>query len=97
MQSKGLNFLQPIWAMIYSKEGLGKGFCQTSRDGLRATQRFWKVYGLNLSESEVEVTYTRYINTMKSPMNPKPSDKTIDEAADAGLTPGLKLKKTFKI
>ena len=68
MQSKGLDFLQPIWAMIYS-------------DGR---------YGLNLSESDVEVTYTRYINTKKPPQNSKPNDKTISEAVKAGLTPGKK-------
>ena len=44
--------------------------------------------GINLSENDVEVTYTRYINTMKQPQNPKPNDKTIDEAVEAGLTPG---------
>ena len=73
MQSKGLDFLQPIWAMIYSDEFID-----------------FPEKGLNLSESDVEVTYTRYINPMKQPQSPKPNDKTIDEAVEAGLTPGKK-------
>ena len=86
MQSKGLDFLQPIWAMIYSNEGL-----RESSDSDK---------GLNLSESDVEVTYTRYINTTKPPRNPKPTDKTIEEAVEARLTPGTKstsFKKCEKI
>ena len=86
MQSKGLDFLQPIWKMIYSDEEIRVYFCETTK-------------GLNLSESDVEVTYTRYINTMKPPQNPKPNDKTIDEAVEAKLTPGKKnknLKKKLK-
>ena len=75
MQSKGLDFLQPIWAMIYSDNFLG------NYDGVN-------IHGLNLSESDVEVTYTRYINTMKPPQKPKSTDKTIDEAVEAKLTPG---------
>ena len=79
MQSKGLDFLQPIWAMIYSSEGL---------EGLWDSKK-----GLNLSENNVKVTYTRYVNTMKPPQNPKPNDKTIYEAVDAKLTPGERLSK----
>ena len=52
--------------------------------------------GLHLSESDVEVTYTRYINTIKPHQNPKPSDKTISEAVQAGLTPGKKFSKFQK-
>ena len=85
MQSKGLDFLQPIWGMIYSADGLGK-----SRYDWEKHVRVWKLYGLNLSESEVEVTYTRYINTTKPPQNPKATDKTITEAFEAHLTPGKK-------
>ena len=82
MQSKGLDFLQPIWSMIYSSEGLGKEINQNGN-------WVWEFgYGLNLSESDVEVSYTRYINKMKPPQNQKPTDKTIYEAVEAGLTPG---------
>ena len=76
MQSRGLDFLQPIWKLIYSNEGL-----QGSLDSDK---------GLNLSESDVEVTYTRYINTKKPPQNRKRNDKTIYEAVNAKLTPGKK-------
>ena len=72
MQSKGLDFLRPIWAMIYCDEFQHGEFF------------FDKMEGLNLSESDVEVTYTRYINTKKPPQNPKPNDKTIEEAVGAG-------------
>ena len=82
MQSKGLDFLRPIWAMIYSNEGL--------RESWDADK------GLDLSESDVEVTYTRYINTMKPPRNPKPNDRTIDEAVNARLTPGTKISISKK-
>ena len=47
---------------------------------------------LNLSEDDVEVSYTRYINHMKSTQNPKSNEKTIDEAVKAELTPGNKRK-----
>ena len=71
MQSKGLDFLRPIWEMIYSDEYLISG------------------EGLNLSESDVSVTYTRYVNNYKKARkNNKPNDKAIDDAVDAGLTPG---------
>ena len=71
MQSKGLDFLRPIWAMIYSNE-----WCDLCD-------------GLDLSESDVEVTYTRYINNhKKTSKDAKPNDKTIDDAVKVGLTPG---------
>ena len=77
MQSKGLDFLRPIWAMIYSNEDIG------IHD---------YIYGLNLSESDVEVTYTRYINNhKKTTKDAKPNDKTIDDAVKDGLTPGKKI------
>ena len=86
MQSKGLDFLRPIWAMIYCDEFQHGEFF------------FNKMEGLNLSESDVEVTYTRYINTKKPPLsqNSKPNDKTIYEAFDAFLTPGKKFQHIEK-
>ena len=84
MQSKGLDFLQPIWEMIYSKESIDQG------DYVGENIWTWELFGLNLSEDDVEVSYTRYINHMKSTQNPKPNDKTIDEAVRAKLTPGNK-------
>ena len=75
MQSKGLDFLQPIWAMIYSDEWLDDDFC---------------LKGLNLSVSNVDVTYTRYVNNYKK--DAQTNDKTIDEAVEAKLTPGKKEK-----
>ena len=52
--------------------------------------------GLNLSENDIKVTYTRYINNhKKTSKDAKPNDKTIDEAVKLGLTPGKK-KKTMK-
>ena len=95
MQSKGLDFLKPIWAMIYSDEGL----VDRSWDD-KNKKTVWKLYGLNLSENDVEVTYTRYTNTIKPPQNPKSTDKTAQEAVEAGLTPGnnfQKIKKSLKI
>ena len=44
------------------------------------------LHGLNLSESDVSVTYTRYINNYKT--DAQPNEKTIDEAVEAKLTPG---------
>ena len=63
--------------MIYSDEEIGGDYSNTPE-------------GLNLSESDVEVTYTRYTNTKKPLQNPKPNDKTIEEAVEARLTPGKK-------
>ena len=78
MQSKGLDFLRPIWRVIYSTEGI--------RDSWDSNK------GLNLSESDVEVTYTRYINNhKKTTKDAKPNDKTIDDAVRDRLTPGKKL------
>ena len=75
MQSNGLDFLQPIWKMIYSDEGLEYQYDSNK--------------GLNLSESDVEVTYTRYVNNYKK--DAQTNDRTIDEAVEAELTPGKKL------
>ena len=74
MQSKGLDFLRPIWRMIHA-------------DGLYYDGDSEK--GLNLSESDVEVTYTRYVNNYKKVA--QANDKSIDEAVEAELTPGKKL------
>ena len=78
MQSKGLDFLRPIWAMIYSDEEL-IGSWHSNK-------------GLNLSESDVDVTYMRYINNhKKTKKDAKSNYKTIDEAVKDGLTPGKKM------
>ena len=61
MQSRGLDFLQPIWKLINEY--------------------------LKLSENDVEVTYTRYVNNYKK--DAQTNDKTINEAVEAGLTPGM--------
>ena len=72
MQAKGLDFLRPIWAMIYSHEELD-----------------WKLFGLNLSESDVTVTYTRYVNNYKKiTKDARLNEKAINDAVEAGLTPG---------
>ena len=74
MQPKGLNYLRPIWEMIYSEQ------FKTGNDVIK---------GLNLSENDVSVTYTRYINNHKKTKKvAKPNDKTIDDAIKDGLTPG---------
>ena len=78
MQAKGLDFLRPIWAMIYSDENLWGSL----------KSRF--LCGLKLSESDVSVTYTRYINNYKT--DAQPNEKTIDEAVGAKLTPGKKFQ-----
>ena len=81
MQSKGLDFLRPIWEMIYSDE--------LDRDWIGIVTRG----GLNLSENDVEVTYTRYVNNhKKTTKDAKPNDKTIDDAVKDGLIP---FKKTI--
>ena len=84
MQSKGLDFLRPIWAMIYSTENLG----YFDGDVLLRYETY--CYGLNLSEKDVSVTYTRYINNYKKDV--QPNDKSIDEAIEAKLTPGKKFQ-----
>ena len=48
-----------------------------------------RVEGLNLSESDVEVTYTRYVNNYKK--FAQSNGRTIDEAVEAELTPGKKI------
>ena len=74
MQSKGLDFLRPIWAMIYSDESCG------DTRGLNLSE-------LDVID-HVEVTYTRYVNNYKK--DAQLNDKTIEEAVKAGLTPGWK-------
>ena len=77
MQSKGLDFLRPIWAMIYSDKDI---------------DYFSETEGLNLSESDVSVTYTRYINNYKiATKDTQTNDQTIDDAFEAGTTPGQKI------
>ena len=76
MQSKGLDFLRPIWTMIHSNQVIEIG----SRD---------KTNGLNLSGNEVSVTYTRYINNYKiAKKDAQPNGETIEHAVQNGLTPG---------
>ena len=84
MHSKGLDFLRPIWAIIYSDE---------EKYWVRKAGEFpsyvTEIKGLKLSESDVSVTYTRFINNYKNTTkDPQPNDKTIDDAVAAGLTPG---------
>ena len=75
MQSKGLDFLRPIWMLIYSDED-----CGTTK-------------GLNLSENDVSVSYVRYVNNHKNTTkDEKPNDQIIDDAIEAGLTPGKKFQ-----
>ena len=76
--SKGLDLLRPIWAMIYSDEKLN------GEDSSNKTK------GLNLSESDVSVTHTRYVNNYK--IDAQPVEKTIDEALEAKLTTGKKFQ-----
>ena len=65
--------------MIYSDEAIDRLWNQENHD--------WdKTKGLKLSESDVSVTYTRYINNYKK--DAKPNERTIDEAIEARLTPG---------
>ena len=85
MHSKGLDFLRPIWAMVYSDEEkywVRKAGLIPSYDT--------EIKGLKLSESDVSVTYTRYINNYKT--DPQLNEKTIDEAVEAKLTPGKKFQ-----
>ena len=73
MQSKGLDFLRPIWRLVHA-------------DGLYYNGGSDK--GLNLTESDVSVTYTRYVNNYKK--DAQPNDQTIDQAIEAKLSPGKK-------
>ena len=67
--------MRPIWKMIESDEKL--------EDSSTA--------GLNLVKGDVNVTYTRYVNNHKrTTKNAQSKDKTIDDALEAGLTPGEK-------
>ena len=48
-----------------------------------------EVQGLKLSEIDVSVTYTRYINNHENATKDVLSnDKTLDDAVEAGLIPG---------
>ena len=85
MQSRGLDFLKPIWEMIYTGHLIRKSNFDPALNGL------------NLSENDVEVTYRRYINTMNPPENMRQNDKSIEEAVEAGITPGKKAKKKSKL
>ena len=49
------------------------------------------LYGLDLPESDVNVSYTRYVNKYKNiAKDAHPNDQTIDNAIKNGLTPGEK-------
>ena len=65
--------------MIYSNEEIDEVYDYAEED-------FVPLNGLNLSESDVSVTYTRYVNHYK--IAAQRNDKTIDEAVKDGLTPG---------
>ena len=84
MQPKGLDFLTPIWEMIYSNKEIDRN----SSD---------KTQGLNLPESDVSVTYTRYINSYKkTATNAQPNDTPIDVAIKDGFAPGEEFKNSSK-
>ena len=85
MHSKGLDFLRPIWAIIYSDEEK-----YWVRKAGELPSYVTDIKGLSLSESDVSVTYTRYINNHKT--DAQPNEKTIDEAVEAKLTPGKKFQ-----
>ena len=72
--------------MIYSNEKIDQKW--------DVEKKHWvPVNGLNLSESDVSVTYTRYINNYKNTAkDAQPNDKTVDDAVRNGLTPGEKFK-----
>ena len=73
--------MRPIWKMIYSDDKIEFYSNETGR--------LVRTEGLNLSESDVSVTYTRYINNYKqSTTDAQPNDKPIDVAVRDGLTPG---------
>ena len=87
MQSKGLDSLLPIWAMIYSDEVNNS----LRRHSLNRSLGRDQPFGLNLSESDVSVTYTRYINNYKNTTkDAQKNTQTIDDAVKSGLTPGKK-------
>ena len=90
MQSKGLDFLRPIWAMIYSDKEIIKRENYFERRDYDSEFVDSELPGLNLSDNHVKVTYTRYVNNYKK--NSKPNDKTIDDAMKDRLTPGCKFK-----
>ena len=69
--------MRPIRKMIYSGEKL------------RNKYGVWIADGLNLSESDVSVAYTKYINNYKNATKDiQTTDQTIDDAVRDGLTPG---------
>ena len=90
MQSKGLDFLRPIWAMIYSDKEIIKRENYFQRRDYDSELVDSELHGLNLSDNHVKVTYTRYVNNHKK--TSKPNDKTVDDAVKDRLTPGYKLK-----
>ena len=70
--------------MIYSNEEIDEVYNYEEDD-------FVPLNGLNLSESDVSVTYMRYINNHKNTTtDAQPNDKTVDDAVKNGLTPGQK-------
>ena len=96
-QSKGLDFLRPIWRMIYSNEDLYGDDSDSDSD---EEDDYVPLNGLNLSESDVSVSYTHYINNYKNTAKDAQSnDKTVDDAVRNGLTPGEKpfSKKNYSL
>ena len=83
-EPKGLDFLRPIWTMIYSDKKLYTSYDEQASDETR---------GLKLSDSDVTVTCTRYTNNHKNTTKDAQSNiKTIEDAVRDGLTPGKKIK-----
>ena len=69
-----------------------------SKEKIQFGSNYWNATkGLNLSESDVSVSYTKYINNYKNATkDAQPNDKTIDNAVQDGLTPGKKPKSEIK-
>ena len=76
---------------------------KTQSKGLDSLKPIWEMIytnenlypgkGLNLSESDVSVTYERYINNYKNTTNDAQSnEKTVENAVQDGLKPGEKFK-----
>ena len=77
MQSRGIDFLCPIWQLIKKKH---KGY-----DYYRNKPEF---KGLDLSDGQVVTFYTTFVNDYKRPLHQ--NEISIRDAVRKRLTPGIK-------
>ena len=80
MEKRGIDFLYPIWHLI---ERTYQGTGTTER---RIRRRVDLQIGIGLTNNDVKVFYTAYINDFKRQL--QPNEHSISTALDEKLTPG---------